>query len=37
MTGLGSSYLNEGLMKPRRGFAAVAGEEKLGEGEAHWN
>jgi hypothetical protein len=27
--GFGPVYLNEGLMKPQRGFALAAGEEKL--------
>ena len=31
--GVGPVYLNEGLMKPRRGFTLAAGEEKLGVGE----
>jgi hypothetical protein len=30
ITGLDPDYLSAGLMKPRRGFTLVAGNEKLG-------
>jgi len=33
MTSLDPVYLNEGLMKPRRGFTLVPGKEKLAVGK----